>query len=110
MASWVSWTISRVKALPGGRLNSTQPTFRTIDARRHLRLCVIMIPGRDARASMGSRIDPRNIWLLSGLIGLAAVGTYLYAHDPWSGSPPQDTGISMPGVAVYNSHLRFVDY
>jgi hypothetical protein len=59
---------------------------------------------------MGSRIDSRNVWLLSGLIGLAAVGTYLYAHDPWSGSPPQDTGISMPGVAVYDSHRRLVDY
>jgi hypothetical protein len=59
---------------------------------------------------MGSRIDPRNVWLLSGLIGLAAVGTYLYAHDLWSGSPPQDAGTAMPGVAVYDSHRRLVDY
>jgi hypothetical protein len=59
---------------------------------------------------MGSRIDSRNVWLLSGLIGLAAVGTYFYAHDLWSGSPPQDTGATMPGVAVYDSHRRLVDY
>src|SRR5688572_19160867 len=109
MASWVSSTISRVKALTGGRLNSSQPTFRTIEARRHLRLCVIMIPGRDARASMGSRIDSRNVWLLSGLMVLAA-GAFLYAHDLWSESPPQDTGTAMPGVAAYDSHRRLVDY
>ncbi len=56
---------------------------------------------------MRSRINPGNLpppkrsrfgfaqaglWLLSGLIALAAVGACLYAHDLWSGSPPQDAG------------------
>ena len=57
---------------------------------------------------MGSRIDPGNVWLLSGLMALAAVGTCLYAHDLWSRSPPRDA--AAPGVAAYDSHRRLVAY
>ena len=41
-------------------------------------------------------------------MALVAVGTCLYAHDLWSGSPPRDA--AAPGVAAYDNHRRLVDY
>jgi hypothetical protein len=41
-------------------------------------------------------------------MALAAVGTCLYAHDLWSGSPPRDA--AAPGVAAYDGHRRLVAY
>jgi hypothetical protein len=72
---------------------------------------------------MRSRINPGNLprpkrgrfgfaqaglWRFGGLVAIAAVGAYLYADDLWSRSPPRDA--TVPGVAVYDSHRRLVDY
>jgi hypothetical protein len=74
---------------------------------------------------MRSRINPGNLpppkqnrfgfvraglWLLGGLIGLAAVGFYFYAPGLWPDRPPRDAGTTVPGVAVYDGHGRLVDY
>jgi hypothetical protein len=60
--------------------------------------------------SMRSRIGPGNLWLLSGLVAIAAVGAYLYAHDPWPSNPPRDARTTAPGVAVYDAYRRLVSY
>jgi hypothetical protein len=39
---------------------------------------------------------------------LVAVGACFHAHDLWSRSPPRDA--AAPGVAVYDSHRRLVEY
>ena len=57
---------------------------------------------------MRSRITRSNLWSLGSLMALAAVGTCLYAHDLWSGSPPRDA--AAPGVAAYDGHRRLVAY
>ena len=74
---------------------------------------------------MRSRINPGNLpppkrsrfgfaqaglWLLIGLMALAAVGAYFYAHDLWPGHPPQEAGTAVPGVGVYDTDRRLVGY
>ncbi|MBI2767214.1 MAG: hypothetical protein HYX53_15060 [Chloroflexi bacterium] len=74
---------------------------------------------------MRSRISPGNppspkrsrfgfaragLWLLSGLIALAAVGAYSYVHDLWPFDPPRDAGTAAPGVGVYDADRRLVGY
>ena len=47
---------------------------------------------------------------IGGLMALAAVGAWLYAHDLWADNPTQDARTTAPGVAVHDSHGRLVSY